>query len=113
MRGFDYVNDAEALMVLEQQAAKVARQFGMDAFDLEQEAHIFVSTKLDIQEALADGNYGLMAHRLRADLLNYANKAHRAAGREVSLDDLEGGRAFEGRLFDDLATTGFRGGSGQ
>lgn len=113
MRGFDYVNDAEALVVLEQQAAKVARQFGMDVLDMEQEAHIFMATKADLQEPREQGNYSLLAHRLRADLLNYADKVHRAAGREVSLDDLEAGRAFEGRLFDDLATTGFRGGSGQ
>lgn len=98
MRGnFDYTNNQTVTDVIRQSAKRISRQYDKysEYDDLVQECHVFLSTKADLQEAIAEENYGLLQYRLEADLKNLLDAEVRRTEKNISydglLDSVEGG----------------------
>lgn len=91
MRGnFEYMSNGTALDIIDQAVRRINRRFEDygDADDLRQEAHVFVATKADLQEALEAEEYGLFQHRLEMDLTDHIKKEVRRTERNVSYEAL-------------------------
>lgn len=96
MRGnFDYMSNEVVVDIINQAARRVHRKFEnySDMDELAQEAHVFVATKADLQEAIQGEGYGLLQHRLEADLQNEVMKEVRRTDRNVSYEMLRDANA--------------------
>lgn len=106
--------DESAMEVIEQVASKLAERFWFaERDDLIQDAMVLCSTTDVYSKASSMGAFNI---RLKYDLLNKikteTNRRSRCISYEESVEQWdEGSGGDQLRLFDNLAVTGFRGGS--
>lgn len=96
MRGnFAYTDNPTVMNIINHAARRVHREYEKYSTreDLTQEAHVFVATKEDLQQALRDEEYGLFQHRLERDLENLLDGEVRRTQKNVSFEMLRDANA--------------------
>jgi hypothetical protein len=114
---FEYTSNKTVMDVIRQAVRKIHRNYSryIEKDDLMQEAHIFVSTRADLQGAIATEEWGLLQYRLERDLIDMLDTVVRRANKNTSYEAREEGvgeaTGVNQRTFSDLHESGFRGGS--